>query len=122
MDADGSKEKAMDPSERSLQMRLASHKSWAKTTDRSARTEAARQASHHTRFLKQAREMHPDASESEIAAAAESLRKAHYTELALRSAQARRIRGQQTKAARQKRIDEAVAVLEAAADGGETAA
>ncbi|MFJ3587483.1 hypothetical protein ACIQUY_29495 [Streptomyces sp. NPDC090231] len=78
--------------ERSMRMRLASHKSWASTTDRSARTAAARKASHHTRFLVKARAMHPDATEAQITAVAESLRKAHYTELALRSAAARRLK------------------------------
>lgn len=80
------------PTERSLRMRLASHKSWAGTTDRSARTAAARKASHHTRFVVKARELHPTATEEQIAAVAESLRSAHYTELALRSAKARRLK------------------------------
>ncbi|MFE4691209.1 hypothetical protein ACFRH6_14265 [Streptomyces sp. NPDC056749] len=80
------------PAELSMRMRLASHKSWATTTDRPARTAAARRASHHTRFLTMAREMHPDASDEQIAAVAESLRKAHYTELAMRSAKARRLK------------------------------
>ena len=64
--------------------------SWANTTDRSGRTAAARKASHHTRFLDMAREKHPDATEAEIAQVAESLRKAHYSALALKSAAARR--------------------------------
>ncbi|THA78380.1 hypothetical protein E6R60_05705 [Streptomyces sp. A0642] len=80
------------PTERSMRMRLASHKSWAGTPDRSARTAAARKASHHTRFLKAARELHPDATDEQITAVAESLRSAHYTELALRSAKARRLK------------------------------
>lgn len=106
----------MNTSERSLQMRLAAHTSWAKTKDRSARTEAARKASHHTRFINQAREMHPDASEAQITAVAESLRKAYFTELSLRAAQARRLKAQTAKDARQRRIDEAIAVLEAEAE------
>ncbi|MYT56910.1 hypothetical protein GTW29_09255 [Streptomyces sp. SID7834] len=80
------------PAERSMRMRLASHKSWAGTADRSARTAAARKASHHTRFLVKARELHPTATEEQLTAVAESLRSAHYTELALRSAQARRLK------------------------------
>lgn len=80
------------PTELSMRMRLASHKSWASTTDRPARTAAARKASHHTRFLDKARELHPDATDEQIAAVAESLRKAHYTELAMRSAKARRLK------------------------------
>ena len=64
--------------------------SWANTTDRSARTAAARRASHHTRFLDMAREKHPGATEQQIEQIAESLRKAHYKALALKSAAARR--------------------------------
>ncbi|MFJ8755632.1 hypothetical protein [Streptomyces cyaneofuscatus] len=79
------------PTELSMRMRLASHKSWAATPDRSARTANARKASHHTRFLVKARELHPDATEEQLAEVAKSLRSAHYTELALRSAKARRL-------------------------------
>ncbi|MFF3190503.1 hypothetical protein [Streptomyces misionensis] len=91
----------MNTSERSMQMRLASHQSWANTRDRSARTAAARRASHHTRFIAKARELHPDATEAEIAKVAESLRKAHYTALALRSAAARRAKSEAAKAKKQ---------------------
>lgn len=94
----------MNTSERSMQMRLASHKSWANTPDRSARTEAARKASNHTRFITKAREMHPDASEAVIEQAAESLKKAYYAELALKSAQARRVKSAAKQAAKQARI------------------
>ncbi|MCP3817790.1 hypothetical protein NLX86_06470 [Streptomyces sp. A3M-1-3] len=103
----------MDTSERSMRMRLAAHKSWSSTPDRASRTAAARRASHHTRFVEKAREMHPDASEAQIAKAAESLRKAHYTELALKSAQARRIKGQLAKDAKRKQKDAEIAALEA---------
>lgn len=89
----------MNTSERSMQMQVAAHKSWARTTDRSARTANARKASHHTRFLVQAREMHPGASDKELEQVAESLKKAHYKALALRSAQARRIKNEQSQAA-----------------------
>lgn len=78
--------------------------SWANTTNRSARTEAARRASHHTRFLDKAREMHPDASEQQIAEVAESLRKAHYSALALKSVAARRAK---SAAAKEKKRAEA---------------
>lgn len=98
------KEDPVDTSERSMQMRLASHISWAKTEDRSARTEAARKASHHTRFITKAREMHPGASEVVIERTAESLRKAHYQQMALRSAQARRAKSAAKQAAKQARI------------------
>lgn len=95
----------MNTSERSMQLRLAAHISWAKTADRSARTAAARRASHHTRFLAMARKEHPNASEAELVGIAESLKKAHYQALALKSAQARRIKrelAQQDKARRVK--------------------
>lgn len=104
----------MDTSERSMQMRFASHISWARTEDRSARTEAARKASHHTRFIQKAREMHPDASDAVIEATAESLKKAHYQQMALRSAQARRAKSAAAKKAKQARIDRRLAGQDAA--------
>lgn len=92
----------MDPNERSMQMRLASHISWANTSDRKARTEKARRASHYERFEKQ---VDPDGvlppEERRLRAA--SARKAYYTELALRSVQARRIRKAEAEQARRKR-------------------
>ena len=75
--------------------------SWANTTDRSARTAAARRASHHTRFLDMAREKHPGATEQQIEQIAESLRKAHYTALALKSAAARRAKRDAVQASKQ---------------------
>ncbi|MFH9816183.1 hypothetical protein [Streptomyces sp. NPDC017230] len=93
----------MNTSERSMQLRIAAHLSWAKTKDRSARTAAARRQSHHTRFIEQARVLHPDGSEKQIAAAAEALKSAHYRELALKSAQTRRIRKEQAAADKQRR-------------------
>lgn len=94
----------MNTSERTMQLRLAAHKSWANTPDRRARTAAARRASHHTRFIAKARELHPDGTEEQIAAAAESLRKAFYAELALKSAQARRLKRQQREQERARQI------------------
>lgn len=108
----------MNTSERSMQMRLAAHKSWAATPDRASRTAAARKASHHTRFVDKARELHPTASDEQIKAVAASLRKAHYTELALKSAQARRIKGQAAKDAQRKKAAAELAAYEA----GETTA
>ncbi|MFI6465717.1 hypothetical protein [Streptomyces sp. NPDC050538] len=87
----------MNTSERSMQMRVAAHKSWAVTTNRSARTAAARKASHWTRFLDMAREANPDATEAQVEQMAGSLRKAHFTELAARSAASRRIKAQMRK-------------------------
>ncbi|WP_443305565.1 hypothetical protein [Streptomyces sp. KR55] len=96
----------MNTNERSMQMRIAAHLSWAKTTDRAARTRAARKRSHHDRFIEQARELHPNGTEDQIAAAAEALKSAHYRELALRSAQSRRIRREMAEADKQKRVNQ----------------
>ncbi len=56
--------------------------------------------------------MHPQATEAQIEAAADSLRKAHYTELALKSAQSRRIKSQQAKEAERARQMSELAQLE----------
>lgn len=87
-----------------MQMRIAAHTSWANTADRSARTAAARRASHHTRFLAMAREKNPSATEAEITKVAEALKKAHYQALALKSAQARRIKREMAQAAKERRV------------------
>lgn len=79
----------MDPQDRSLRARLAVHTSWANTADPASRTAKARAAA-NSRFETQAREMHPDASDAQIARAAEHLRKAHFARLGLESARARR--------------------------------
>lgn len=73
---------SLTPAERSLRAQIAAHDSWAKTTDRPARTAKARNA-FENRFLTQA-----DGDPQRAA----SLRKAHYARLALKSAQARRRR------------------------------
>ncbi|MGV0993428.1 MAG: hypothetical protein ACOYB7_14370 [Mycobacterium sp.] len=72
----------LTPSERSLVGQLAAHESWAKTENRSARTANARKAL-EDKFLAEA---------GGDRQRAESLRKAHYARLALKSAQARRLR------------------------------
>jgi hypothetical protein len=74
--------------DRSLIARLAAHESWAKTADASARTEPARRAM-LDRFERQ---VDPDCvlSAEERARRAAHARKAYFTRLALRSAQARR--------------------------------
>jgi hypothetical protein len=90
----------MNTSERSLRMRIAAHKSWAVTTDRPGRTAAARKASHWTRFLDMAREANPEATERQIEQIAESLRKAHFTELAARSAASRRLKAEMRRSQR----------------------
>ena len=79
------------PGELRLRASLASHASWAKTTDRSARTAAARRK-FDERFE---REVDPDGvlSPAERTRRAANARKAYYARLALKSAQARRRRG-----------------------------
>lgn len=51
-----------------------------------------------------AREQHPDATEAELVKAAESLKKAHYQALALKSAQARRIKRDQAQKDKAQRV------------------
>ncbi len=74
--------------DRSLIARLAAHESWAQTVDPSARTAPARRAL-LDRFERQ---VDPDGmlSPAERARRAGHARKAYFTRLALRSAQARR--------------------------------
>jgi hypothetical protein len=68
---------------------LAAHSSWANTLDPASRTAKARAAA-NARFEAKARELHPDATDEQIARVAEHLRKAHFAALALASAKARR--------------------------------
>ncbi|MEV6388907.1 hypothetical protein [Nocardia xishanensis] len=77
--------------ERTLQARIAAHESWARTSDRAARTAKAREAM-QSKFD---RLVDPDGllSPEERAYRAEHARRAHYTRLALKSAQVRRQRG-----------------------------
>lgn len=81
----------LSPSERVLRSRLASHSSWARTTDRSARTAPARRAALE-RFERQVdpEGKLPDDLRIQMA---ESARKAYFTSLALKSAKARRAKG-----------------------------
>ena len=79
----------MDPADRTLRARLGAHTQWAKETNRTARTEKARAAA-AGRFEKEARELHPDGDDALIAQTAESLRKAHFTRMAMASAAKRR--------------------------------
>ncbi|MFE7105583.1 hypothetical protein ACFU98_10845 [Streptomyces sp. NPDC057575] len=79
----------MDPEMRSLRARLGAHASWANTTDPASRTAKARAAA-NGRFERQAREMHPDATDEQITRVAGHLRKAHFSRMALASAKARR--------------------------------
>jgi hypothetical protein len=73
--------------QRSLKARIASHVSWAKTPNPAERTAPARD-----KFLERfEREVDPDGilPRAERARRAEHLRKAYFTRLALKSAQAR---------------------------------
>ena len=81
---------AARPSDRVLIASLASHESWARTEDRAARTQPARDALLAS-FEEQA---DPDGvlPPEERARRAEHLRKAHFKRMALKSAQARRRR------------------------------
>ena len=101
------------PAELSLAGRLAAHESWARTTDRSARTAPARAAA-DARFLDQA---------DGDPVRAGHLRKAYFARLALRSAQARRRAGEarQTADVLDHKADDAERALSHAAVGGEVA-
>lgn len=79
----------MDPQDRALRASLAAHASWANTLDPASRTAKARAAA-NGRFEREAREMHPGATDEQIARVAGHLRSAHFKRLALASARARR--------------------------------
>lgn len=78
------------PADLSLRGQLGAHTSWARTTDRSARTKAARDAAERKFEL----EVDPDGvlPPADRARRAEHARKAHFARLALASAKARRTR------------------------------
>lgn len=73
----------LTPAELSLRGQIAAHTSWGNTTDRTARTAKARNT-FEEKFLAEA---------GGDPKRAESLRKAYFARLALKSAQARRRRG-----------------------------
>lgn len=78
---------AKDPADRSLIASIAANISWGRTTDRAARTQAARKAQ-LGRFEAQ---VPPEVVDPRTrAAAAENLRSAYYKTLARKSAQARK--------------------------------
>jgi hypothetical protein len=81
---------AETPAERSLRGRIAAHTRWAHTDDRQAATAAARRAA-LDRFERQ---VDPDGllAPAERLRRAESARRAYFSALALKSAQARRAR------------------------------
>lgn len=78
----------MDPAVRTLRARLGAHVMWANTPDRQSRTAKARAAA-AGRFERQARELHPTATDEQIAAVADQLKRAHYTRMQLASAKSR---------------------------------
>lgn len=86
---------SLTPAERRLRGQMGAHKSWANTTDRTARTLPARLA-HNAKFERQ---VDPDGklSPAERAKRAESARKEYYTRLAYKSARARSRRGAMTR-------------------------
>lgn len=81
---------ALTPAERRMRSQLGAHAQWARTTDRTARTVAAR-AGYYRRFEN---EVDPDRvlDPAERAKRAENARQAHMLKLALASAKARRLR------------------------------
>ena len=87
---------SLTAAERSLRAQVAAHESWAGTHDRSARTANARSA-FEDKFLAQA-----DGDPQR----AESLRKAYFARLALRSAKARRLRSGDRRTVIESRITE----------------
>lgn len=78
----------MTPAEKSLIGRIAVQTSWANTEDRTARTEPGR-AGLLAKYERQAREMHPDASEDAVIKAGAALYAAHFARMSLASARSR---------------------------------
>jgi hypothetical protein len=78
---------SLTPAQRSLLARAAAHASWAKTTDRAARTAAARRAA----LARFERQVDPDGvlEPDERQRLAESARRSYFRYLALRSSRAR---------------------------------
>lgn len=79
----------MTPEERRAHNRRAVNASWANTADPAARTAPARAAA-EARFVKRARELHPDASEEHIARIAKDMKREHYARAQARSVEARK--------------------------------
>jgi hypothetical protein len=80
----------LTPSERVMRARLASHESWARTSDRTARTAPGTKAL-MTSFERQV-DPNGELPPAELARRAEAAKKAHFTRMALKSATARRAR------------------------------
>jgi len=91
----------------SLHGTVAAHTRWARETDRTAATENLR-AGFFARLEREAREqLGPDATDEQVASAAESLLKAHYARMRLNSALSRK------RAAAARRQAEAEAMADA---------
>lgn len=67
---------------RVLRARVASFESWGNTSDRTTRGQDQYRKGLGARFEREARERHPDASDAEIQAAAESIKRAYFARLA----------------------------------------
>jgi hypothetical protein len=88
---------ADDRKKRSITARIAAYESWANTADRSARTAPARLGLLN-KFEREARErLGPSATDRQVADAAESARRAHYTRLSVAGVAARRRRTSSTR-------------------------
>lgn len=79
----------MTPEQRRARARRAANASWENTNDKAARTAKAREAA-AARFERQARELHPDASDEHIARVAKQLKDDFYERIQLSSARKRR--------------------------------
>ena len=78
--------------DRSTAARLGAYESWARTPNRSARNAPARQG-FEAKFEREARErLGPDATDKQVADAADAARKAYYLRLAAAGVAARRAR------------------------------
>ncbi|MDX2707301.1 hypothetical protein PV350_31265 [Streptomyces sp. PA03-6a] len=86
----------MSPEERQARAELGARVSWANTIDRTARTEAARRAKEE-KYFAQAREMHPDATDEQVAQVAEQLKEAAMARMRLAAATARRKKAERNK-------------------------
>jgi|UPI000691FCFF hypothetical protein len=95
------------PASRALQSRIAAHRSWAATSDRSARTAPARAAADR-RFEDQ---IDPERTLPELERRwrADQARKAHYLAMALKSAEVRRAKAQRSTAAARAQLATATA-------------
>jgi hypothetical protein len=78
----------MNATQRTMRAQKAAHTMWAGVENRTARTAAARRAA-EDRFTKQVQDQFPNMRSAEVAKRAESLRRAYFVGLAMKSAQSR---------------------------------